>query len=913
MLRWPRHLLMWSRIPVLELELCRPFRVPPERFADCRLASVLLTWRGSPVGWIDVPIAGDRLESHGLSEQILDKHLEAIGRAALTEALLAGLPPSLDAVDAEPEIAHGDFSKLPSLSVVVCTRDRPNDLRRCLVTLQSGSLKPFEIIVVDNAPATGESQQVVAEFPKLRYVLEPRPGLDWARNRGVLEARGAIVAFIDDDVAVSERWAAMLLQAFARHPGAAAVTGLIAPYELLTASQAHFEMQGGFGRGFVPFWVHHPLGSGLPWSALGPGTLGSGANMAFRRELFDRIGLFLPQLDTGTPTEGGGDLEIFFRTLKHGFPIAYEPRALVWHRHRREPAELAAQIASWGIATFAMLECVRSYFPDETANTHRYGRSRRQTLLKRVLSQHLRPLRMPADVRVREFKGSLIGRERYYEALERARRIEREFGPQPGAPRPFDLPPVPPATQGIDRSKLAVRNVDLARGARGIEDVADYWTTRVFLNVEGRPIAELDIENRGLSISPERLVNEMLLRHDAVDWIRRANQESREATLAAMRERVKQRLLPSNGASRVHQVSHHRASIVLATRDRPEQLRRCLTSLTGLELPKDTEILVVDNRPESSATAEVVKDFPSVVLIPEPRQGLSYARNAGFVRATGDIMVCTDDDVIFAPDWLDRLLAPFRRNDIDIVCGHVLPMALESEAQIRFEQYGGLGRGYEPFEVDQAWFFESWGRAVPTWMLGATANAAFRASLLRDPDVGLFEETLGAGLPAGVGEDTYLFYRALKSGYRLRYEPTSVVWHEHRRTREELKQQLAAYGRGHVAYHLHTLLRDHDARALLRFAAVASWQTESAARALLGALSPRLRGHSLPLDLVLTEAWGNLVGPLAFLRSHRIVNQRGRSAPMPPPVPVRSAEPTDVENGDDSALLAAVAPPRPIW
>src|SRR6186997_3213002 len=115
---------MWSRIPVLELELCRPFRIPPERFPDCRRASVLLTWRGSPVGWIDVPIAGDRLETHGLNQQILDKHLEAIGRAALTEALLAGLPPSLDAVDAEPEIAHGDFSKFPSLSVVVCTRDR---------------------------------------------------------------------------------------------------------------------------------------------------------------------------------------------------------------------------------------------------------------------------------------------------------------------------------------------------------------------------------------------------------------------------------------------------------------------------------------------------------------------------------------------------------------------------------------------------------------------------------------------------------------------------------------------------------------------------------------------------------------------------------------------------------------------
>ena len=151
-------------------------------------------------------------------------------------------------------------------------------------------------------------------------------------------------------------------------PSVGAVTGLIAPYELETASQAHFEQHGGFGKGFVPKWQHYPNGIGMPWSALCTGVLGSGANMAFRRELFDRIGLFLPELDAGTRTEGGGDLEILYRTLKHGYPVAYEPRALAWHRHRTEPEQLVEQIGSWGIATFAMLESVRRHYPDEAAN-----------------------------------------------------------------------------------------------------------------------------------------------------------------------------------------------------------------------------------------------------------------------------------------------------------------------------------------------------------------------------------------------------------------------------------------------------------------------------------------------------------------------------------------------------------------
>ena len=58
---------------------------------------------------------------------------------------------------------------------------------------------------------------------------------------------------------------------------------------------------------------------------------------------FDRIGAFDPALDVGTPTRGGGDLEMFFRVLKDGYALVYEPRAIVRHRHRRDSLELAGR------------------------------------------------------------------------------------------------------------------------------------------------------------------------------------------------------------------------------------------------------------------------------------------------------------------------------------------------------------------------------------------------------------------------------------------------------------------------------------------------------------------------------------------------------------------------------------------
>jgi hypothetical protein len=170
---------------------------------------------------------------------------------------------------------------------------------------------------------------------------------------------------------------------------------------------------------------------------------------------------------------------------------------------------------------------------------------------------------------------------------------------------------------------------------------------------------------------------------------------------------------------------------------------------------------------------------------------------------------------------------------------------------------------------------------VPTWKLGATANAAFRTTIFSHPHIGLLDEALGVGTPTGCSEDTYLFYQVLQAGYTLVYEPTAYVWHKHRRTIPALRRQIYGYSKGHVAYHLTTLFRYHDLRALFHVAFhMPRWHIQSIFWHFRKRLRSRRRDY--PLSLKLLEIAGNMVGPWALWRSRRRVKREGRSQPYVP-------------------------------
>jgi GT2 family glycosyltransferase len=407
-----------------------------------------------------------------------------------------------------------------------------------------------------------------------------------------------------------------------------------------------------------------------------------------------------------------------------------------------------------------------------------------------------------------------------------------------------------------DLQAVAVRTIDLDRPLQPLADVSEYAGVRLLVKWESRPLGCVEIANRHQPIGLPRL------RHEIVTKL--APQLLQEKLM---------RSLPPTGpmaraASPVRLAGHIPVSVVIATHDRPDDLRNCLRSLTQRASPRPLETIVVDNHPASGATPPVAAEFPDVVLLNEPRQGLACARNRGIRACHGSIVVTTDDDVTMPPDWLEKLLSPFVQHDVVAVTGNVLPLELETVAQRLFEAYGGLGRGFERLVVDGDWF-RQFRSAVPTWTLGATANAAFRAEIFAQPQIGLLDEALGAGTPTGCSEDTYLFYKILKANCTLVYEPSAFVFHKHRRDLDALYRQLYNYSKGHVAYHLTTLVRDRDLRALVRLG-IRLPQTY------MRRFKDRLLGRSdYPASLILLEIIGNLAGPWSLWRSRRRLQQRG--------------------------------------
>lgn len=274
--------------------------------------------------------------------------LPVVAGCITVAALQTALPAMASAIwqrliAAEPELTH----PLPSASIVVCTRDRTADLARCLPTLQPFIEQGHEVIVVDNCPSDESTARLVAQYPLLRYIHEPRAGAGIARNRGLLAATKEIVAFTDDDAQVDVGWLPALLQNFT-DPLVAVVTGITMPLELETEAQVWFEQTNGFGRGFVrkPFDVTNlePLAAGL---------VGASVNMAVRRSILPAVGLFDEALGPGTPALCGEDHEFFYRILARGYRIIYDPAALVWHRHRREWAELRQTLYGYSVGVFA--------------------------------------------------------------------------------------------------------------------------------------------------------------------------------------------------------------------------------------------------------------------------------------------------------------------------------------------------------------------------------------------------------------------------------------------------------------------------------------------------------------------------------------------------------------------------------
>ena len=422
---------MVSRIKVLEIELCRPLKDLSglDGYTDIH---ALLRWQGIPLGYLKMPVHSDIYSASSLRDAITRRHKKNILRARLRCRLDKPVDenPSLETSCNPPERNTVGTTQDPLVTVVVCTRDRTQHLESCLYSLRKLIYSNIEVLVVDNAPTTDDSKQLVQTlFPDFRYVIEPRPGLDWARNCAIEQARGEIIAYTDDDVAVDPLWVKALVKVFQADSAVMAVTGLVAPYELETQAQIYFERYGGFGRGFRRHWFQVDKRSRKKQTFhIGAGRFGTGANMAFRRTVFKQIGGFDPALDVGTVTNGGGDLEMYFRVLEEGYTLVYEPAAMVWHKHRKTFEELRTQLTNNSLGLYSHFVRSAKAYPHQRWSIFRFG------LwwfwywnIRRLLKSLIVTPRIPRELILAELGGSLTSLTRYAKAKRRAEEIELEF------------------------------------------------------------------------------------------------------------------------------------------------------------------------------------------------------------------------------------------------------------------------------------------------------------------------------------------------------------------------------------------------------------------------------------------------------------------------------------------------------
>lgn len=216
-----------------------------------------------------------------------------------------------------------------TLSAVICTRDRADWIARSASSLATQDIDPsrLEVLVVDNGSTDDTPAQVArlaATHPCIRYVREDRPGVSVARNAGIAQSSGDVVAFLDDDALASPGWALQYLDAFAADDAVAAAGGRI---DLAWPQQR-------------PTWVPERFESMYTCLDLGsdpvdfaPTAMPYGANMALRRTALDVVGPFAVSLGrrSGQDLTSGEERDMFDRLRDHGGRIRYVPGAAAVH------------------------------------------------------------------------------------------------------------------------------------------------------------------------------------------------------------------------------------------------------------------------------------------------------------------------------------------------------------------------------------------------------------------------------------------------------------------------------------------------------------------------------------------------------------------------------------------------------
>jgi GT2 family glycosyltransferase len=709
-----------------------------------------------------------------------------------------------------------------SISVVICayTMTRWNQLCAAIDSVGRQTLAADETIVV--ADHNDELRDAVRDqYPEVRVVENSGArGLSGARNSGIAAARGSIVVFLDDDAAGRPTWLEHLVAAF-DDPGVMIAGGAAIP-------NWPDERPGWMPEEFD--WVVGCTYTGMPER---PARVRNviGCNMAMRSEVLARVGPFDEAMTrVGATPVGGDETEYCIRAARvlGSDIVAYEPAAVVDHSVSPDRVRFRyfrSRCYSEGVSKARLSRIAGA--GDGLASE----RSHLLTTLPRAVLRDLaagllgRPNRLGRA-------GALIAGTIFTVFGYLRGRIQL-IGSSPVGKGPF-IPARP-----VDIETEATPRV---LPATDPETGRTYERVHALIRHHGIPVSleMLDLPPEGLATG---------------DIVARARDN-----LTDLRPRPEPtEIVP--------------ATVVIATRDRPDSLRRCLESMLGLEYP-NVDVIVVDNAPSSDATQRLVaSEFANRVrYVREDVPGLAVAHNRGLGLVDRPIVAFTDDDVVVESDWMSRIVAAFEIDDATAcVTGLIVPAELETAAQWWAADHGNTDKGcvmrrfdLDTFRPDDPLFPYAAGR------VGSGANMAFRTDALRA--VGGFVPELGAGTPAAGGDDLAVFLDVLAAGHRITYEPAAIVRHYHAPGYDRLRDQAYGYGKGLTAYLTHALV-DDPGRAVdfLRRA------PRALRHAFHGNRPPGTGDY--PGELRRREWSGMLAGPIGFLKSRRRSRRLGLTRP----------------------------------
>lgn len=227
------------------------------------------------------------------------------------------------------------------LSVVICTRNRAQELTPCLkavTTALANTDEPTELIVVDNG-SSDETGVILKEFAAMhkgmRSIHEPCKGLSHARNTGMRAAAGTWIAFTDDDCRPAPDYYQQLLKMITENPVPALIGGRVEladptdqPYCILT-------------RNVPDIWQRESA----PADGRNLATALIGANMVMHRDLVRQIGEFDVRYGAGGIFGGGEEIDYVYRTYLAGLPVIYNPDLVIYHAHGRKTLASVRELA----------------------------------------------------------------------------------------------------------------------------------------------------------------------------------------------------------------------------------------------------------------------------------------------------------------------------------------------------------------------------------------------------------------------------------------------------------------------------------------------------------------------------------------------------------------------------------------